>query len=299
MNRKKIDSCDLRFKSAGKQQNEGGASEYFLRFIKERGASARVLEEFASISITGQIALTDGLIFSEREIFIRNEFVTGEFIYIGARQDYDSFVLNLHSGMVGITQAEDENMSISEEDVESINIDLIHLLANAKSMEKGLLDAYIVPRYFHIDDVRIMKKLSKFGLGHITRSTKAFRSWLHHAGVPEGFCLYQYAPVEEVPVSACSFFSYRLIMKANFPERRQMNPKFMVIGTCPDGTFIVLDFRRKTPSVGYVAIEEVGDEEPWDKYFVNISPTLGSFLHDAVLLQILPDDYYQAKELGY
>ena len=54
-----------------------------------------------------------------------------------------------------------------------------------------------------------------------------------------------------------------------------------------------------SPSIGYVSIEEAGDEESWDDYYVLVSQTLGSFLHDSNFLGILPDDYYQAKKLGY
>lgn len=52
----------------------------------------------------------------------------------------------------------------------------------------------------------------------------------------------------------------------------------------------------RCPSIGYVSIEEAGDEESWDDYYVLVSQTLGSFLHDSNFLGILPDDYYQAKE---
>ena len=69
---------------------------------------------------------------------------------------------------------------------------------------------------------------------------------------------------------------HKQIVAANCESRRRVNRDYLVIGNCPDGNLVVLDNRHKIPSVGYVSIEEAGDEEVWDEYCACISPSLGS-----------------------
>ena len=58
---------------------------------------------------------------------------------------------------------------------------------------------------------------------------------------------------------ACVIFPYKQIVKANYEVRRRINPRYLVIGSCPDRNLIVLDTRHNALNIGYVAIEEAGD----------------------------------------
>lgn len=75
-------------------------SDALLAFLKGRNANARVLEAIGTIPLPRQIALPDGILFSEREIFKRNEFINGDFIVIGARREYAFYVANMRTGAV-------------------------------------------------------------------------------------------------------------------------------------------------------------------------------------------------------
>ena len=188
---------------------------------------------------------------------------------------------------------------MTEEMVAYLNVGFAHFVVSRKQ-ENPLPDpTCLVPQYFNVDDVAIMRVLFDCGLARLSKSPRTFRRWLSDAGIPETFCFQKIAPISEVTAGACVIFPYTQIVSVNYERRRRINPRFLVVGSCPDGNLVVLDMRRSALSIGYVAFEEVGDEASWDDYYVHISQTLGSFLHDSNFLGILPDDYYQAKRLGY
>ena len=176
---------------------------------------------------------------------------------------------------------------------------LADFVSAAKQEFSRFKSTYLVPEYFNVDAVSVMRALSDCGLGRLAQPPRTFRNWIHNAGVPLAFCFQEIVPTEEMTAGACVIFPYKQIVTANYEVRRRINPHFLVIGSCPDGNLVVLDARHNALNIGYVSIEEAGDEEPWDDYYVYVSQTLGSFLHDSNFLGILPDDYYQAKRLGY
>jgi hypothetical protein len=300
MNEKNESMTHLQSQS-GKERTRGTKirSDALLAFLKGRNASTRVLEAFECIPFPRQIALPDGILFAEREIFRRNEFVNGDFIVIGARRDYAFYVINLRTSSVGVITAHEECDSIPEETVESLGLRLVDFVPAVKQEFSQSKSTYLVPEYFNVDEISVMQALSDCGLGHLAQPPRMFRSWIHNVGVPKPFCFNEIVPTEEIAAGACVIFPYEQIVIANYEVRRRINPQYLVIGSCPDGNLVVLDTRRNALSIGYVSIEEAGDEESWDDYYVYVSQTLGSFLHDSNFLGILPDDYYQAKKLGY
>ena len=274
-------------------------SDAFLSLLREKGASDKVLHAFQHVSLPCQTALSDGILFAEYEMIRRNEFIKGCFIVIGARSDYSFYVLNLQTGGVGLIPSRESSDGIAEGDVELVDSTFLNFFAkNGKVVKRSDL-TYLVPEYFHVDTITVMQALSDYGMGEIAQTPVLFRQWLHAADIQENFCLYKMVPVQEMAAGACVLFPYRQIIAVNYAERRFRNPKFMVVGSCPDGNLVVLDTRHNIPAVGYVAFEEVGDEEIWDNHYLQISPSLGSFLHDSNFLGILPDDYYQAQNFGY
>lgn len=272
-------------------------SDTLLAFLKCKNASTRVFDVLGSISFSRQMALPDGILFSGREILRRNEFINGDFIVIGARRDYAFYVINLHTGSVGVISSHEEGDSIPEGAV--VDLSSIDFSFGGKQKVLHSDSKYLVPEYFNVGEIPVMRALSNSGLGRLSQPSKTFRRWIHNAGIPNWFCFYEIVPMKEMSAGACVIFPYTQIFTANYEARRRINPYYLVIGCCPNGDLVVLDTSYHTLSIGYVAIEEVGDEKPWDDYCVHISRTLGSFLHDSNFLGILPDDYYQARKLGY
>lgn len=270
-----------------------------LSWLKGRKASARAVDALESIPLSRQIALSDGIVFSGREILRRNEFVSGDFIVVGARRDYAFYVVNLRTGGAGIIPSHEESDSIPSETVECLGLGLADFVSASSKTGPQPDSAYLVPEYFNVDEIAIMQVLSDCGLGSVAQAPETFRSWIHNVGVSKDFCFCDFVPMEEMPAGACVIFPHTQIAAANYEMRRRVNPHYLVIGSCPDGNLVVLDIRHSVPSIGYVSIEESGDEESWDDHYVLVSQTLGSFLHDSNFLGILPDDYYQAKKLGY
>ena len=270
-----------------------------LAFLKAKNASAHVVDSFEEISLSRQIALSDGIIFSGREILRRNEFVSGDFIVIGARRDYAFYVTNLRTGGVGLIPSHEEGDSIPRETVKCLGLKIADFLSASCQIGSQPDSTYLVPEYFNVDEIAVMQMLSDCCLGSVEKTPETFSRWIHDVGVPKNYCLCDFVPMEEMSAGACVIFPHKQIMAVNYEMRRRINPHYLVVGSCPDGNLVVLDIRRSVPSIGYISIEEAGDEESWDDYYVLVSQTLGSFLHDSNFLGILPDDYYQAKKLGY
>ncbi len=273
----------------------GKRSDRFLKFLRSRRAGASVMSMFRSFALTGQIELDDGIAFAENDVLCRNEFVKGDFIVFGVNCKYDPLVLNIKTGNVGTLADGADGYHIRPADVDLTSVSFLEFLAaHAKG---GARSPYLVPAVFNVDAVSIMKAYSGFGGVTVTRTSPKFRNWLEHVGLGKPFCLYSVTPKTEFPAGACTIMSEAGIMEANFKERRRNNPRFVFIGTCPDGSFVVLDKSTSPPSVGYVAFMEIGDEPGWENHYVRVSNSLGEFLNDSNFLGILPDDYYLAKEL--
>jgi hypothetical protein len=283
----------------------GVSSPRFYAYLKSRKACDDVCRILASVSLTGQIGLKDGILFSEREIIKRNEFVDGRFIVIGSCRDYSPIVLDPRSGAIGLMQ----NCVVSDHVFRKKNFVLI-----AESFAEFLIDnimrevisqsEYLVPVFFDTDASSVIERLVDCGhgeLGEVVTTSRLFRDFLANVGIDRSLVFNDVMPIREIAAGTCGLFTYQDIMKCNPASRRQMNPRFIVIGGCLDGGFVVLYLRDNvaSPEVGYVAFAEVGDEGPWLPHYVKVSPSLGCFLHDSNFLGTLPYDYYQALELGY
>lgn len=276
----------------------GRKSERFVGFLREHGAAQSVQDLFLDFSFTGQIELDSGIVFAENEILVRNEFVEGDFVVFGADDEYCPFVLNVKSGVVGKIKAGANRYNICSADVFPLCSSLLEFLSAQAIDGPANRPPYLVPEHYNVDAVAIMKAYSGHAGIVVTRTSARFRRWLEFVGIDRSFCLYKVTPKTDFFAGACTIESEKRIMEANFDKRRRSNPRFVYIGTCPDGCFVVLDTSTSEPSVGYVAFMEIGDEPGWDGHYVRISNSLGEFLHDSNFLDILPCDYYQAHELG-
>ena len=236
--------------------------------------------------------MSDGIVFSGREILRRNEFVSGDFIVIGARRDYAFYVTNLRTGGVGLIPSHEEGNSIPRETVECLGLRFVDFLSASSQIGSQPDSTYLVPEYFNVDAIAVMQMLSDCCLGSVEKTPETFRRWIHDVGVPKNYCLCDFVPMEEMSAGSCVIFPHKQIVAVNYEMRRRINPHYLVVGSCPDGNLVVLDIRRSVPSIGYVSIEEAGDEESWDDYYVLVSQTLGSYTwneHDTVIEQLFPN----------
>lgn len=283
----------------------GISSPRLSAFLNARKACDDVCRIFASTSLTGQIGLNDGILFSEREIIKRNEFVDGRFIVIGSCRDYSPIVLDSRSGVIGLMR---NCMVIDhvfrEKNFVPIAESFAEFLTDNITREDISQSEYLVPVFFDTDASSVIARLVDCGqgkLGEVVATSRIFRDFLANVGIDRSLVFNDVMPIREIAAGTCDLFTYKDIMKCNPASRRQMNPRFLVIGGCLDGGFVVLYLRDNvaSPEVGYVAFAEVGDEGPWLPHYVKVSPSLGCFLHDSNFLGTLPYDYYQALELGY
>lgn len=277
----------------------GKRSDRFVSFLKGRGASERLVRMFDYFSFSGQIELDNGIIFSENEIIVRNEFHEGKYFIFGSDDKYSPFVINLETCDVGIVRNYVYINEIDVKSVTSLHISLPEFLAIHLICTQDVIPPYCTDKHFNVDAISIMRSYSGHSGIVVSRTTSKFRQWLESVGINKTFPLYEVTPKTCFFAGECTIGSELEIMEANFKERRDANPMFVCIGTCPDGCLVVLDLSTPEPSVGYVAIMEIGDNPSWENYYVCVSKSFADFIHDSNFLSILPCDYYQALELGY
>ena len=284
-------------------RNKKDIREKFVAFLEARNASRAMLDATSVIPPLGQIEVPDGVIFSQREIIKRNEFLDGEHIVIGAQTDYSPLLLNVMEGNVFSVSAEiaEDNESISREATTVKHVPLHDYINPSIQTLQTASSDYAVPRKFNIDAVTVMCALSDAGIGMCASPDSDFTAWLMRSGVDASFPYYKCAPFQELSAGCCTLFDWQSVMKFNQTYRLVQNPHFRVLGTCPDGNLVVIEIQDNCADypVGYVAYEEVGDDGDWMPYYVRIASSIGAFLHDSNFLNYLPDDYYQAKQLGY
>lgn len=277
----------------------GKRSDRFVSFLRARGASEAFLRMFERYSFSEQIELDNGIVFAENEIILRNEFVEGEYLVLGADDEYSPLVVSLETSEVGTVGDSADVHRIDAISVSSSHALLPDFLAAHAIGVHGETSLRCASSHFNVDAVAIMKLYSRHAGISVSRTSSKFRQWLESVGIGKSFPFYVVSPKTPLFAGECMVGSEREIMEANFEERRRANPRFVCIGTCPDGCLVVLDTSTPGPSVGYVAIMEIGDEPGWERHYVCVSSSFGDFLHDSNFLNILPCDYYQALEFGY
>ena len=277
----------------------GVSSPRFSAFLMGRKACANTQHIFSACSLTGQIELNNGILFSEREVLARNKFTEGRYLVLGSSLDYSPIVLNVKNGTIGMMPYCDVTDDELDEEflvpVAGSFVDFLHDNVRRKNLSRK---EYLVPRSFNTDVHWVIDAL---GVCEMVATSRIFHDFLEKTGVDESFVYNDLMPEKDIWAGICNLFNYQDLMKFNPENRRRANPDFLVIGGCPDGGFVVLHLtdNASTPEVGYVAFAEVGDEGPWLPHYVKVSSSLGCFLHDSNFLGLLPDDYYQAVELGY
>ena len=269
-------------------------SEAFIQFITEYNASENVINKFNNIAFLGQLELYNGVVFSVKEIIIRNEFISGENIFIGINDVYEYIILSLKSGKIGFLSYENRtDNTIGNKKVRWEYSSLEEFFIDQLKPNEGDFDKYLISKIFNTKVLDVMELISNATKYKFKKPPLLFKKWLIEVGFDKGFCFFDKVLINDMS----GLFSFETIMQMNPKERRLMNPSFFVIGSTPDGGFVVLDRRVSPYQVGYVAIHEVGDEDSWQNYYIKVSNDLGSYLHDLVFLDIIPGDYYDAKQL--
>jgi hypothetical protein len=218
---------------------------------------------------------------------------------LGSSLDYSPIVLNVKNGVIGMMPDCDvADNELNEEFCVPLAGSLVDFLYGNIRRKNLAREEYLVRRSFNTD---IHWVIDALGACEMVAASRFFYDFLEAIGVDKTLVYSDRMPEEDIVAGICYLFNYRDLMKFNPKNRRQANPNFLVIGGCPDGGFIVLNLadNASTPEVGYVAFAEVGDEGPWLPHYVKVSCSLGCFLHDSNFFGNLPDDYYQAVELGY
>ncbi len=77
---------------------------------------------------------------------------------------------------------------------------------------------------------------------------------------------------------------------------------WLIIGSMPNGDFVVINFGRDDGAVGYVSHEEIWDaphhvRDDLETIYVRVCDSLGKFI-DGLTREEHPYDYFEAKELS-
>ena len=276
----------------------------FIEFLRKRNAGELTVLEFLSFRFFGQIALRDGLIFEENQILFRNEFFDAEsvsdYIVIGCLLNYDLILLNLKTMAVLIA---DQWYEVSEDTLEEPNevaTSLNEFLSREVRCTKGSSEVYLVSELFDTNFKRLLDAICAAGQGGYSEPTREFLAWLERRELSANAKLLfsWFMPTHEIMVGTGNFYSAEDMMGINDQWSRMASYGLLILGSCLNGDFIVIDTRSDNLEVGYVTHEEVdlSDTSDYREKYIAISPSIDCFLHDATLLRYLPDDYYFAKE---
>lgn len=273
----------------------GFESVVFQDFLIEHNASDTIIQKFKKFNFKGELELYNGVVFSVKEIIIRNEFISGENIFIGINDVYEYIILSLKSGKIGFLSYENRtDNTIGNKKVRWEYSSLEEFFIDQLKPNEGDFDKYLISKIFNTKVLDVMELISNATKYKFKKPPLLFKKWLIEVGFDKGFCFFDKVLINDMS----GLFSFETIMQMNPKERRLMNPSFFVIGNTPDGGFVVLDRRVSPYQVGYVAIQEIGDEGNWENYYLKVSNDLGCFLHDLIILDILPSDYYQEKDFN-
>ena len=279
----------------------------FLLFLKDRNASELVVSLFRDFRFSGQIALRDGILFDEVQIMARNAAFDFErrtdWVVIGCRLKYNLILLNVKT--MAVAEAEQDYNPEDQEtgDPVEVSADLCEFLQGEILDDQDGSSEYLVPDFFELDFKRLLDVLCSAGQGSYSNPDETFLQWMKKyelsAEVEKLFSWFM--PTSEIMAGTGDLYDARDLMAMNDCWHRMVESGFLMIGSCANGDFIVINLKTVSLEVGYITHEEVDDSSSCrfqDKY-IAISPTLGSFFHDSNLLWTMPGDYYHAKELGW
>ena len=283
------------------------ASARFFDLLQQRGAHATVLSLFEDFRLTGQLDAGDGVIFNEAQIIKLNEFFDKKndlgLLVVGCCQDYAPILLNVRTSEIGVLPPscdEGDRLRVRHS-LEVVGSNLVEFLwhCNFESRRRRFhIRPYIVPYKFNTDFHRILNSFCSQGHGSYSAATQDFSTWVHSKNLPPKLdALFQwFMPTSEIMAGTGWIGDAHFIMASN-DLWKMLACGFLIMGTCPDGDFIVIDFHSRTLATGYITHEEVSPACDFRKYYVPIAPAWSYFFHDANLLGYLADDYYQAKAL--
>lgn len=273
----------------------GFESVGFQDFLIEHNASDTIIQKFKKFNFKGELELCNGIIFSEKEIIVRNEFVSGDNVFIGINKDYEYIILNLKTSQIGFLRYEYRTKNkVSNKIVSWTFPSLEKFFIKQLKHQNNVFDRYLISNVFNTNVLAVMELISSASQYKFIDPPLYFKKWLSEVGFDDDFYLKKKVLENEMN----GLFSFEMIMEMNPQFRMKKNPSFFVIGKTPDGGFIVLDRRTIPFQIGYVAIQEIGDEGNWENYYLKVSNDFGCFLHDLIILDILPSDYYQEKDFN-
>ena len=278
-----------------------------MLFLKDRNASELVVSLFRDFRFSGQIALRDGILFDEVQIMARNAVFDFErrtdWVVIGCRLKYNLILLNVKT--MAVAEAEQDYNPEDQETGNPVEVsaDLCEFLQGEILDDQDGSSEYLVPDFFELDFKRLLDVLCSAGQGSYSNPDETFLQWMKKyelsAEVEKLFSWFM--PTSEIMAGTGDLYDARDLMAMNDCWHRMVESGFLMIGSCANGDFIVINLKTASLEVGYITHEEVDDSSSCrfqDKY-IAISPTLGSFFHDSNLLWTMPGDYYHAKELGW
>jgi hypothetical protein len=148
--------------------------------------------------------------------------------------------------------------------------------------------------------VEYAKKLESVGGGRIGPATHTFVQWLNDHDVGEELKSFftKYSPKAELWAGAGTIFDESVIVKWNDCFPSAVKSGLLIIGSGPDGTHIVLDFKVDKGAIGYVSHEcNLGEISPRN-FYVPVTRTLGRYLSEINAEKCsLPADYREALKL--
>ncbi len=101
------------------------------------------------------------------------------------------------------------------------------------------------------------------------------------------------APKEQIWAGAGAIFSESQIVKGNNEFPQALAAKLLIVGTAANGDHVAIDLTGG--ATGYISHEDQWTEAP-RKYFVPVSPSIGTFLRDINTDPTgIPEDFWGAK----
>ncbi len=151
---------------------------------------------------------------------------------------------------------------------------------------------------------KALARLQKKTARQFSAGTPEFIAWLRVHRVPEAvvehFKAYSVADKTAVEVGFASFWPERLIRTFHDDTPEYFGAGWLIVGTMPNGDFVVLDIGGGTGAVSYVSHEEIWDRPNHVRadlhhITIRICDSIGQFI-EGLLEDRYPYDYFEARD---
>ena len=135
-------------------------------------------------------------------------------------------------------------------------------------------------------------------------ATAEFISWLQRHSVPSAiirhFSAWSVPGAVSVEVGFASFWSEQLVRSFHDDTPEYFGAGWLIVGSMPNGDFVVVAFGHDDGAVGYVSHEEVWDgvnhvRDDLQTIYLRVCRSIGEFLV-GLLSDKFPYDYFAARE---